>query len=117
MPQPIIKLRANRAFLCKWTKHPALQASKELIPIGIYPDSDLLEVAGCLLRLAMWPTEKLWSYVENVLATHESLLGVQGQWKYQVGLHFRCGDNSYQHPESADQVRVRVRVRVRVSQL
>ena len=32
--------------------------------LGIHADHDLYEVAGCLLRLALWPTERLWHEVD-----------------------------------------------------
>ena len=27
----------------------------------------LLQMSGCMLRLAMWPTEKLWTYVDKIM--------------------------------------------------
>ncbi len=36
---------------------------KQLGVMGITPESDLYEVAGCMIRLALWPTEYLWDEV------------------------------------------------------
>jgi hypothetical protein len=36
--------------------------------LGVTRDSDLFEVGGCLVRLAMWPTERLWEHVEEAVA-------------------------------------------------
>lgn len=47
--QPIIKLRGNRAYICKWATHQTIHAHKELRDLGITDETDLLEVAGTLL--------------------------------------------------------------------
>lgn len=64
--QPIIKFRINRSYLCKWMSNPDLPAHKDLLGIGLKPSDDMMEVAGCALRLAMWPTEALWAEVEKL---------------------------------------------------
>jgi len=100
-PQQHIKLRGNRAFLCKWATHPALVAHKEFLrviaPEGVtsYDQINLMEAAGCMLRLAMWPTETLWQSVSDSLATHMDPRMASTRNKLQVGAHFRCGDTTY----------------------
>ena len=98
---PIVKLRANRAFLCKWMKHPELQAHKELLPLGIGPKTNLFEAAGCMMRLAMWPTEKLWSYVTEEIDKLD-IFKDEHDYGIQIGMHFRCGDLSYKKPGAYD---------------
>lgn len=111
--QPIIKLRANRAFLCKWAKHPDLQAWKELMPLGFGPKTNLLEAAGCMMRLVMWPTEKLWAFAakevgnlaifkQDTPAEGSSTRNGNIEYGIQIGMHFRCGDLSYKKPGSFD---------------
>lgn len=106
VPHPIVKLRANRAFLCKWMKHPETQAHRELASLGITRATNLLEAAGCMLRLVMWPTEKLWAFVAkevnrlDIFQRGPSITPVN--YGIQIGLHFRCGDQSYKHPGSYD---------------
>ena len=101
VPQPHIKLRGNRAFFCKWATHPELVASKEffhvIAPIGVksYEAINLMEVAGCMTRLALWPTELLWQFVSDSLEAHMGHESVKRHSKLQVGTHFRCGDLSY----------------------
>ncbi len=95
---PHIKIRGNRNYLCKWATHKDIKAHQGFLdviaPDGVtsYEEINLMEVAGCMMRLAMWPTEELWQYVSDSM---ESLLGheeVQKPNSLQVGAHFRCGD-------------------------
>ena len=101
--QPIIKLRGNRAYLCRWMLHPEIKPHKDMLSLGITRDADLYEVGGCLLRLAMWPTDKLFDQVFQMKKRlfkgglrhddkdNESNEGVD----YQIGVHFRCGDIAF----------------------
>ena len=66
--QPIIKLRGNRAYLCYWVLHANTIPRQELQELGIDNSTDLFEAAGCLLRLAMWPTDLLFRSVEELSA-------------------------------------------------
>jgi hypothetical protein len=65
--QSIIKLRSNRCYLCKWMVQgrPASQQIRNIL--GIDESSNLYEVGGCLLRLAMWPTDFLFSKLGELL--------------------------------------------------
>lgn len=69
--QPIILYRSNRAYLCYWHNNPNSVAGKQLNQILGYDSAatvtkeDLFEVAGCMLRLALWPTELLWQEVDK----------------------------------------------------
>ena len=99
VPQPIIKLRGNRAYLCKWATHPSLPAFRELVALGISDSTDLFEVGGCLLRLAMWPTKKLFQAVADLRKT--LLQGaIHDDSLLQIGVHYRCGDISFVHPNA-----------------
>lgn len=112
VPQPIIKMRANRAYLCRWAKETDI-LEKEL---GVSKDDDLMQVAGCLLRLSMWPTERMWEEVGILLenlrkeAKNETggvdfaggeALDYTSENAIRIGVHFRCGDHSYIHPDAA----------------
>ena len=107
--QPIIKLRGNRAYICKWATHSQLKAYQELKSLGIDEHSDLLEVSGCLLRLSMWPTPKLFSYSESLFLNlitdnvkHMNFPLTDFYPKFLVGIHYRCGDISFTNPSGAD---------------
>ena len=115
--QPIIKLRGNRAYLCYWLNQINTIAYKEVRALGIDESSDLFQVAGCLLRLAMWPTDKLFQLVEEMGARmfgarnkmntndnpdiHEQHLN--SNVGYQIGVHFRCGDVAFKGRQSLQQ--------------
>ena len=102
------KIGGNRAFLCKWATHPELGAHKQLrrkvFNVTNFDEVNLYEAAGCMMRLAMWPTDHLWTVVSEEL---ETLLGDQVRdeggllraWgdknAVQVAAHFGCGDYSY----------------------
>ncbi len=101
VPQQHIKLRGNRVYFCKWATHPQLVAHKEFLkviaPEGVtsFEQINLMEAAGCMMRLAMWPTEALWQSVSDSLATHMTPQMSSTRNKLQVGAHFRCGDTTY----------------------
>jgi hypothetical protein len=101
VPHPNIKIRGNRSYLCKWASHPDIKAHTEFLdviaPIGVtsYDQINMMEVAGCMMRLAMWPTNALWSYVSNVMEKHMGKEKVKVPSILQIGAHFRCGDWSY----------------------
>jgi hypothetical protein len=65
----VIKYYGNRAYLCRWIVKPSLGIKEEVaMSLNLTLDSDLYEAAGCMLRLAMWPTELLWSALDKSLA-------------------------------------------------
>jgi hypothetical protein len=73
--QPVVRFASNRAYLCRWdnrTDHRSHQELRELL--NIEEGDNLFEAAGCMLRLVMWPTDLLWSYVDlayaNEFRTH-----------------------------------------------
>lgn len=110
----VIKYYGNRSYLCRWLIKPSLGLRKELAEtLGITERSDLYEVGGCLLRLAMWPTDHLWAALDESL---EAQFNPNSQYvatnspsvddspkkaesvvstSKQVGFHFRCGDSSF----------------------
>jgi hypothetical protein len=111
---PVIVMALNRAFLCRELFHTSLPAHQSLLQLlGLAPgsvrgerysnasalqrDVDLFEAAGCLLRLALWPTDRLWQEVDRAYdrMAQRSELGKGGEPMVQIGMHFRCGDRSY----------------------
>ncbi len=87
----VVKVRGNRSYLCRWAMKADLSMKQELHDVfGIYShaweadvassslkrpvrglsgteDTDLYEIGGCLLRLGLWPTERLWTELDNWL--------------------------------------------------
>ena len=93
LPGNIVRYRSNRAFLCRWVVKLKLYANSNLKRLGINKDTDLYEASGCMLRLVMWPTERLWKALDKSLeSTFSSRSSLTS---YQVGFHFRCGDKSF----------------------
>lgn len=111
----VIKYYGNRSYLCRWLIKASLGMRSELAKtLDMHVGSDLYELGGCLLRLAMWPTERLWEALDESLdaqfslsdtfasvvsksdisAASTSTSGVVPTTK-QVGFHFRCGDSSF----------------------
>lgn len=102
-----ISMLGNRAFLCRWYNYFNTVANKELAAAIGFPTSnqsvDLFEVAGCMLRLVMWPTDLMWHYINEAVESHFDSLKQKASMtsKYNnlirypkqiVTLHFRCGD-------------------------
>jgi hypothetical protein len=64
--QPLILYRSNRVYLCRYEKEEGSRDHQELREIlGVNASTDLYEVAGCLLRLALWPTDELWQDIDE----------------------------------------------------
>lgn len=126
-PEPVVRLTSNRAYLCKWVHYASFQpvpteyqnVLESFNRMGVSKDQDFYEVAGCLLRLVMWPTEKMWSHMHDLferelkpilkaslrhtrylqndssqIATAESIVEKRESF-YMIAAHFRCGDHSY----------------------
>ena len=103
--QKVVTVRSNRAYICRWSQELDSPAYTWLTKKqGIHDEtSNLFDVAGCLLRLAMWPTDALWERVEEILNTLEinNIGNEEGNstnnyaFQKQVGMHFRCGDIEY----------------------
>ncbi len=83
--QRSILFSGNRCYLCFWDNSINTTANKQMNEIlGVNRTSDLYEVAGCLLRLVLWPTDflfnkvgKLYDDFENTLpATTQAVLNV-----------------------------------------
>lgn len=116
---PHILYRSNRAYLCYYDRNKDSLAFEEMKAIGVNETTNLYEAAGCMMRLALWPTEMLWEEVGKQLREFQSSFpssaGLRRQRRLrtrridevdrrttkgspkvvQVGLHFRCGDKSY----------------------
>ena len=94
IPHRVIRYISNRCYLCRWTVRPELYEKSNLTRLGITNETDLFEASGCMLRLVLWPTQKLWTALDNTL--RPSLVGRESSViSYQVGFHFRCGDFSF----------------------
>jgi hypothetical protein len=97
----VVKYRSNRAYLCRWSVRPDLVPAEHLLrTLGVMSDSDLFQIGGCMLRLAMSPTEKLWDAIDESLHHDAELTGRKEIQNFataaQIGIHFRCGDSSFQ---------------------
>jgi hypothetical protein len=95
----VVKHRGNRAYLCRWAIRGSLGMGEELERmLGVREDTDLYEVAGCMLRLALWPTDLMWQtldeWLESSMHAHATAAG-DLSISTQVGFHFRCGDTSF----------------------
>jgi hypothetical protein len=111
----VLKYYGNRSYLCRWVIKPSLGLRDEVARLLDMKDgADLYETSGCLLRLAMWPTEHLWRALDESLEVQFSesyttlpsngvpAVDSQDRTKVtpvvtsqQVGFHFRCGDSSF----------------------
>lgn len=76
VPHTIIKFRSNRAYLCRWlneTQNAPYNELGSLLGDNLDPYYvDFFEVAGCMLRLVMWPTEALWSDIHSLYHRFEN---------------------------------------------
>lgn len=119
----IIKYRSNRTYLCRWMANlPDLaRIQGELFKsLGITRETNLYEVAGCLLRLVLHPTKELWLAFEHLSASarlretgspkniHSNLTAIASVHfnktfhSLQIGVHFRCGDlTGFDHIEES----------------
>ena len=94
--EKVVRYISNRAYLCRWVVKPDLYNNSNLERLGITADTDLFEAAGCMLRLAMWPTEIFWNSIDNSMENQLKSLNNQFSiTSYQLGFHFRCGDKSF----------------------
>eukprot|EP01034_Spumella_vulgaris_P039292 gene39292-48544_t len=83
--QPLILYKSNRAYLCYYENQPLALSSEQMkADLGVQNGDDLFEVAGCMLRLAFWPTEYLWDEVNKIYQTFEDGLPVKGRAKLRV---------------------------------
>lgn len=112
----VLKYRGNRCFLCRWVTLKWMR----LVPVlrdtlGFDNSTNLYEVAGCMLRLALYPTPRLWQDVgklakniqqheakvstttANASATTSSPKVKMNSHMKQIGIHFRCGDVNFKH--------------------
>jgi hypothetical protein len=119
----VLKYYSNRSYLCRWLTKSSLNLQEDLLnSLNITLTTNLFEVAGCFLRLAMYPTKSMWktilslqkvslvnrkhfettattnssissSVVPNSAASSSSSHLVSSA--LQVGVHFRCGDSSF----------------------
>ncbi len=73
--QPNILYRSNRCYLCFYDNNPASAAAQQMNSIlGVNKTSDLIEVGGCMLRLALWPTDFLFEEVARLYQNFEDTL-------------------------------------------
>lgn len=95
----IVRMRTNRAYLCRWAENVKSAAYTELKQQLHYNHSadDLYAWAGCALRSVLWPTNKLWKEVDKLFDNnnhhhHSSSNDHNGK---RIAVHFRCGDHAY----------------------
>ncbi len=63
-----LKFYCNRTYLCRWLVEKQLGLGNEIKRIlGIDESADLYEIAGCLLRLAIHPTELMWKSLKKLV--------------------------------------------------
>ena len=106
----VVKYRGNRCYLCRWAARPDPKLQDELLrSLGVRAGTDLYAVAGCLLRLVMWPTDGLWQQLDEWVSAQDASLSsrlttpVENSGKRadvlpsmrQISVHFRCGDSSF----------------------
>jgi hypothetical protein len=69
--QPIILYRSNRAYLCHYESFPDRLAYKQMREVlNVPPNSDMFLLAGCMLRLVLWPRDKLWQLVDEAYSEY-----------------------------------------------
>jgi hypothetical protein len=94
----VIRYAGNRCYMCRWLKLANTDAQREHLKasLGIDWNTNLYELAGCLLRMVLHPTELMWEKVDSFLQSiniHGADLS-HGPY-HQIGVHFRCGDSSF----------------------
>eukprot|EP01036_Dinobryon_divergens_P025845 gene25845-34433_t len=88
----VVRVRLNRSYLCRWATNPQLHLLDTLREIlGVDDQTNLFDIGGCILRMLLWPTKKLWKLLNDDLYSH-----FPRPVDSQVGFHFRCGDHNYQ---------------------
>ena len=85
-PHKTIIISINRAYLCRWAELIHIDAYQQLLQLGITNNSNLYEVAGCMLRQILWPTKSLWDAVDIILNKFPDT-------DYRIALQYRCGDD------------------------
>ncbi len=128
----VVRVRINRSYLCRWAENEHIPAHSELRDVlGITSDTNLFEVGGCMLRLALAPTTHLWDELDRIFESHmpssaeaakmmtkprpvspnTAQTTVVGPY-VQVGFHYRCGDHNYKsahlHPDMANHMQCAV---------
>jgi hypothetical protein len=76
--QPTILYRSNRCYLCRQDfNHGNGFGHRDLVEkLGVNSTNDLFEVAGCMLRLAFWPTDELWKEVDKFYHEFGKIFGL-----------------------------------------
>ena len=89
VPEDIINLQSNRAYICRIDGLRGKANADFRNILGVRADANLFEVAGCMLRLAMWPTPLLWLLVEEKYKLRSYNFK---KTLFQIGIHYRCGN-------------------------
>eukprot|EP01040_Poterioochromonas_malhamensis_P010803 gene10803-11775_t len=119
----VLRFFGNRSYLCRWLVKQSLGISKDIQKaLEIDLQTNLYDVAGCMLRLALHPTKFLWKSLMTIrkaslLQSSNILSQIHGHHgspplddqehgrsrssaiDYQVGVHFRCGDSSFRQKD------------------
>ena len=112
--QKVVKIRSNRAYLCRWDEQRDSDAYNFLKNNTVDSKTNLFDIAGCFLRLVLWPTDKLWDRVDQIMEpifskyVNYSIIKETSKTSnitlkknlFQIGIHFRCGDIEYKSPYS-----------------
>jgi hypothetical protein len=64
---PIIRFASNRAYLCHYENRTDVPSHESVLSVLEIQKNqvDLFEVAGCMTRLVMWPTDLLWKKIDD----------------------------------------------------
>jgi hypothetical protein len=66
---PTILYRSNRCYLCRYARGGHGYGQQDLRDkVQVKETDNLFEVAGCMMRLALWPTENMWNLVDSYYA-------------------------------------------------
>eukprot|EP01040_Poterioochromonas_malhamensis_P007182 gene7182-7753_t len=102
----VVRIRLNRCYFCRWMTDPSLPAYHELRQsFNLTSDDNLFQLAGCILRNILWPTNTLWNEIyKNIINYQKNQLksikfsspsSVLQRPNSLIGIHFRCGDHNY----------------------
>ena len=86
--------RSNRCFLCRYQ-----HSTPFLKKLKLNEDNNLYQMAGCMLRLVLWPKEFMWQLVDehyfHFFQNQVNIFPHENEGFRQVAIHHRCGDHHY----------------------
>ena len=122
--EDVVDYVSNRAYICLWERYPSHNHHKlfrEMIKSTTDDKTDdkntpdLYEISGCLLRLALWPTDYMWTMLaqyykdlnplhyhydkkDNKIIMQDHKFNdriISNEFPYQIAINIRCGDHSF----------------------